>query len=92
MGVEEHVGVVVKEEREFYAELGGVGVEFSLDPCDSAGDIGLEHAGAGHNRIAAGVVGLHLAEAVAPIAIDGIAIIAGLGRAEKRIPAQSHTV
>ena len=92
MGIEEHAVVVVEEEREFYAKFGGVGVEFSLDPSDSAGDIGLEHAGAGHNRIAAGVVGLHLAEAVAPIAIDGIAIIAGLGRAEKRIPAQSHTV
>ena len=92
MGVEEHAVIVTEEEGEFYAELGCVGVEFSLDPSDSTGDVGLKHAGAGHNRVATCVVGLYLAEAVTAIAVDGIAIVAGLGGAEERIPAQSHTV
>ena len=92
MGVEEHAGVVVEEEGEFYAKLGGIGVEFSLDPPDSAGDVGLEHAGAGHDCVAAGVIGLHLAEAVAAISINGISIVAGLIGTQERIPAQTHAV
>ena len=69
-----------------------VAAELALNPSHCACNVRAEQAGAGHDCVAAEIVGLDFALATAAIAIYGIVVVACLIRSEQAISALTKAI